>query len=347
MKLRAQRLAHRGRDRRQFLRELVERVAQAVAQTRPRKQGPHTLHGAVEAIDQDPFDSIRGLLLGCGALELLIRLGKGCRTGVLSIPQMPDDTATDNRGQIHLLGKTVAVLLIGQEIDGQGQTTPGQDRHETVLTEGAHQAIEGHRGDMADHRGQLQTETTMGGQQGIAGHLRMYLAVTQDEVGQDGEHCTTRGALETPEGDPAQTDPEGMRVACQAPTSLTSRLVFELKAKGEEKGEDAFDKRFAIAKQLIIGRFVLQVDGNGPVFAGLAGGVAHGSSSGQMVGVADDPKWRNACPIARGWGRRRGVTTKLDGMWIIYQYLCQLRKAEGGLRGMNTAQAGDLVENLA
>jgi len=29
------------------------------------------------------------------------------------------------------------------------------------------------------------------------------------------------------------------------------------------------------------------------------------------------------------------------------QYLCQLRKAEGGLRGMNTTQASDLVENLA
>src|SRR5207237_9398217 len=29
------------------------------------------------------------------------------------------------------------------------------------------------------------------------------------------------------------------------------------------------------------------------------------------------------------------------------QYLCQLRKAEGGLRGMHTTQAGDLVENLA
>jgi hypothetical protein len=40
---------------------------------------------------------------------------------------------------------------------------------------------------------------------------------------------------------------------------------------------------------LIIGRFVLKVDSNGPVFAGLAGGVAHGSSSGQIVGVADDP----------------------------------------------------------
>ena len=31
----------------------------------------------------------------------------------------------------------------------------------------------------------------------------------------------------------------------------------------------------------------------------------------------------------------------------VNQYLCHLRKAEGGLRGMNTSQAGDLVENLA
>jgi hypothetical protein len=30
----------------------------------------------------------------------------------------------------------------------------------------------------------------------------------------------------------------------------------------------------------------------------------------------------------------------------ILQYLRQLRKAEGGLRGMNTAQTGDPVENL-
>ena len=28
------------------------------------------------------------------------------------------------------------------------------------------------------------------------------------------------------------------------------------------------------------------------------------------------------------------------------QYLCQLREAEGGLRGMNTPQTSDLVENL-
>jgi hypothetical protein len=88
-------------------------------------------------------------------------------------------------------------------------------------------------------------------------------------------------------------------MACQAPTSLTRRLVSELKAQGQDKGEHTFDKRFAIAQQLIIGRFVLKVDGNGPVFAGLAGGVAHGSSSGQMVSMADDPTWGNACPIAR------------------------------------------------
>jgi hypothetical protein len=33
--------------------------------------------------------------------------------------------------------------------------------------------------------------------------------------------------------------------------------------------------------------------------------------------------------------------------YYILQYLCQLRKAEGRLRGMNTTQAGNLVENLA
>ena len=30
----------------------------------------------------------------------------------------------------------------------------------------------------------------------------------------------------------------------------------------------------------------------------------------------------------------------------LYQYLCQLRKAEGGASGMNTPQAGDLIKNL-
>jgi hypothetical protein len=40
---------------------------------------------------------------------------------------------------------------------------------------------------------------------------------------------------------------------------------------------------------------------------------------------------------ARAWGG-------IESYW--QQYLRQLRKAEGGLNGMNTAQAGNLVENL-
>ena len=202
--------------------------------------------------------------------------------------------------------QTFAVLLIGKEIDGQRQPTPGQDHHQTVVAERTDQAIECHRRDVIEHRTELQAQSAMGRPQGIASDRRMHLAITQDEVGQDGEHRTTRGALDAPDGDATQPDPEVMRVAGQAPTSLTSRFVCKLKAKGEEKGEDAFDKRFAIAKQLIIGRFILKVDGDGPVFTGLAGGVAHGSPSSQMVGVADDPRWTHAFPISRGWGRRRG-----------------------------------------
>jgi hypothetical protein len=98
---------------------------------------------------------------------------------------------------------------------------------------------------------------------------------------------------------------------------MTGRLVFQLKAKGEEKGEDTFQERLPIAKQLNVGRFVLKIDGDGPVFTGLAGCASHGSSSGQMVSVADDPKWGNACPIARAWERRQGFTTKSGGMCVF------------------------------
>ena len=53
MELCTKRLADRGRDRRQFLRELEERVAQTIAQVRPREQRPPTFDRAVEAIGQD------------------------------------------------------------------------------------------------------------------------------------------------------------------------------------------------------------------------------------------------------------------------------------------------------
>jgi hypothetical protein len=43
------------------------------------------------------------------------------------------------------------------------------------------------------------------------------------------------------------------------------------------------DKRLTVAKELKVGRFVLKIDGNGPVFAGLAGSASHGPPSGHQV----------------------------------------------------------------
>ena len=82
-----------------------------------------------------------------------------------------------------------------------------------------------------------------------------------------------------------------MRVTRQAPSSATARLVFQLKAKTQDEGDDTFDTRLAVAKQLNVGRFALKIDGDGPVFAGLADGVLPGPPSGQMVEAADDLRW--------------------------------------------------------
>ena len=43
--------------------------------------------------------------------------------------------------------------------------------------------------------------------------------------------------------------------------------------------------------------------------------------------------------------RQRGSDQQLT--FPLEQYLRQLRKAEGGLSGMNTTQAGDLIENFS
>ena len=120
---------------------------------------------------------------------------------------------------------------------------------------------------MADHRAQLQTQAPMGGQERITGHFRAHLAIAQDDVRQDCAHGETRGALHPPDGETTQPDTGIMGVACERPAPATGRLMFQLQAKGEEKGEYTFDKRFAVAQQLHIGRFVLKINGDGPVFA--------------------------------------------------------------------------------
>jgi hypothetical protein len=63
VELRAQGHASRRGDGDELSRNLIARVAQAVAETRPREERPHTLGRAVEAIREDPSDPIRGLPL--------------------------------------------------------------------------------------------------------------------------------------------------------------------------------------------------------------------------------------------------------------------------------------------
>ncbi len=140
---------------------------------------------------------------------------------------MPEDMPTDNGGEIHLRGETVAVLFIGQEIGGEWQPTSGQNRDQTVVAEGTEQAIERHRQEMVEHRAQLQTEAAVHGQQRITGDLRSHLAIAEHEVREHREHRATRGALDAPDGEPTQTDAHIMRVARQAPTAATGGLVLK------------------------------------------------------------------------------------------------------------------------
>jgi hypothetical protein len=142
---------------------------------------------------------------------------------------------------------------------------------------------------MADDRAQFQTEATVCGQESITGHLRSHLAIAQDEVRQDSEHGFARGALDTPDRKTIQPDPNIMRVARQAPSTTAGHLVCELKADGQNEGQHTFDKGLAISKQLNVGRVILKIGRDGPIFAGLAGFVSHGSPLSQMVVAADDP----------------------------------------------------------
>ena len=60
---------------------------------------------------------------------------------------------------------------------------------------------------------------------------------------------------------------------------------------------------------------------------------------GQMIKREEQEQFESRVSVTLPW-----LQAKI--MSVYLQYLCQLGKAEGGLSGMNTAQAGDLVENL-
>src|SRR5205807_6713 len=123
----------------------------------------------------------------------------------------------------------------------------------TLLTQGTDQAIEGHGGNVTDHRTPFQAEPTMGGNQGLPSALGAHAAVAQDEMGQDSEHGFTRSTLHAPDGETAQSNSGIMGVTGQTTTAVTGRLVCELEANREDEGEDELDKRFGIAKELEVG----------------------------------------------------------------------------------------------
>ena len=107
---------------------------------------------------------------------------------------------------------------------------------------------------------------------------------------EDREHRFACRALYPPDGDPTETDTHVMRVACETPAPATGCLVLKLKAKGHDEGQDTFEERLPIAKQLEVRCFAPEINGDGAVFTGLAGGVAHGSPAGQMVDAIGDQR---------------------------------------------------------
>ena len=68
-------------------------------------------------------------------------------------------------------------------------------------------------------------------------------------------------------GDSSEMDAGIMRMACETPAPVTGGLVLELKAKGHDEGNDTFEERLTIAKQLEVCRSAPEIDGDGTVFA--------------------------------------------------------------------------------
>src|SRR2546428_13226440 len=95
---------------------------------------------------------------------------------------------------------------------------------------------------MANHRTQLQTQPAMRRQQGITGHLWAHLAVTQDEMRQDGEHGFARRALDTPDGESTQVETGIVGVARVAPAPAEAGTVEAVQPVKVQKSEHQPDE---------------------------------------------------------------------------------------------------------
>jgi hypothetical protein len=82
-----------------------------------------------------------------------------------------------------------------------------------------------------------------------------------------------------------------MGVAGQAPAATTGGFVFQLKAEGHDEGEDTFEERLPIAKQLEIRRFAPEIDGDAAVFSRRLSRYAHVSPPCHQVSSAEETQW--------------------------------------------------------
>ena len=70
------------------------------------------------------------------------------------------------------------------------------------------------------------------------------------------------------------------------PAPATGGFVFQLKAEGHNEGEDIFEERLPIAKQLEVRRFAPEIDGDGAVFSRRLSRCAHVSPLCHQVFVS-------------------------------------------------------------
>jgi hypothetical protein len=84
-----------------------------------------------------------------------------------------------------------------------------------------------------------------------------------------------------------------------APAAAAGGLVAEWTAQGQEKGEDACDKRLPGTQEVKGGRFVLTIDSEGAVGACRCRGFLHGAPPGPQVSAADETQWRKHVELSR------------------------------------------------
>jgi hypothetical protein len=109
-----------------------------------------------------------------------------------------------------------------------------------------------------------------------------------------------------------------MGVSGQTPTTGAGRLVCELKAQGEEKGKDEFDKCLAIVHQLQVGGWLLEIDRDGTVLAGRFSALSHVSSSVEMAVGADETSWGNVLRDQAFYERLRASPLNPMGSELFY-----------------------------